>query len=385
MILSFLYRHKSFLLGIVLPACLVGAGLTVALRTESATSSRPSEAALVQSPPAQAGVTSAAGALFAGSVASRSWFAWPATGPLTSYVGPGHPTGIDIGFSYDEDSLVRAAAAGTVTFAGGSPCCDYGLHVEIEHEDGWSTLYAHFSRIGVRAGQYVEQGALLGLGGSTGFSDGKHLHFEIMYNEGYVDPLRFLPPEQVRGRPASPFSCLEAPLTIDPASRAFLNFTSSNLAGFHVIGANIEPVEPGQGEPAIVAGTDGGLDIFLDAEAALTPSGRVYDYNLALSFASESATTEVNCMLRLKTMQSFPTMVRVTRPIATPTRKPTWTPTRVPLTSTPTRVPPAATRTPIISNAAATPRGPLPTSTRAGGGSAATPRPPVAATATPRR
>jgi hypothetical protein len=189
-----------------------------------------------------------------------------------------------------------------------------------------------------------------------------------MHNEGYVDPLRFLPPEQVRRRPASAFSCLDAPITLDPASQASLNFTSANLAGFHVMGANVEPLDPGQGEPAIVARADGGLDVVLDAEAAATPSGRAYEYNLALSFASESAIAEVNCTLRLKTMQSFPTMVRVTRPIATPTRKPTWTPTRVAPASTPTRLPATATRKPS---------GPLPTATRSGGSTAAPPRSPT--------
>jgi len=381
MIPKFLARRKNFFLGILLPAFLIGSGLTVALRTESAAPSHPREAARAETPAPEAGFISAGTALFAGSVESRSLFAWPATGPLTSYVGRGHPTGIDIGFSYDEDSLVRAAAAGTVTFAGGSPCCDYGLHVEIEHEGGWSTLYAHFSKIGVQSGQHVEQGALLGLGGSTGFSDGKHLHFEIMHNEGYVDPLRFLPPKQMRGRPPSAFSCLDAPITVDPASQTSLNFTSANLAGFHVMSASVEPLDPGHGEPALAARTEDGLDIVLESEAAATASGRAYEYSLALSFASDSATTEVSCTLRLKTMQSFPTMVRVTRPIATPTRKPTWTPTRIP----PTPVPATATRKPSTSSAVSTPRAPLPTATRPGGRTAATPRPPVAPTATPRR
>ena len=81
------------------------------------------------------------------SVTRQSRFAWAATGPLTSYFGRGHPTGIDIGLGYDEDSPILASAAGTVSFAGGNACCSYGYHAIIDHEGGFSTLYAHFAEV----------------------------------------------------------------------------------------------------------------------------------------------------------------------------------------------------------------------------------------------
>jgi len=54
-------------------------------------------------------------------VVRRSQFNWPALGPITTYFGPGHPTGIDIGLDLDADSPIKASAAGTVSFAGGEP------------------------------------------------------------------------------------------------------------------------------------------------------------------------------------------------------------------------------------------------------------------------
>jgi murein DD-endopeptidase MepM/ murein hydrolase activator NlpD len=125
--------------------------------------------------------------------ASRAGFIWPATGPISSYFGPSHPLGIDIDLFSNPNAPIVAAAAGKVVFAGGDPCCSYGLYVIVEHANGYSTLYAHLSQINVVVGQQVTQGQLLGLGGRTGYATGNHLHFEVRINGTVIDPLSVLP------------------------------------------------------------------------------------------------------------------------------------------------------------------------------------------------
>jgi murein DD-endopeptidase MepM/ murein hydrolase activator NlpD len=120
-------------------------------------------------------------------------FIWPVSGPLSSYFGPGHPLGIDIDLYGQGGQPIGAARAGTVSFAGGNPCCSYGYYVVVDHGDGFQTLYAHLSGIAVAEGQYVEMGQLLGYGGTTGYSTGTHLHFEVHYSGSIVDPLAYLP------------------------------------------------------------------------------------------------------------------------------------------------------------------------------------------------
>jgi murein DD-endopeptidase MepM/ murein hydrolase activator NlpD len=120
-------------------------------------------------------------------------FIWPVTGPISSYFGPSHPLGIDIDLYNNPNAPIVAAAAGTVTFAGGDPCCSYGLYVIVDHGAGVTTLYAHLSRIAVSQGQKVTQGQLLGYGGRTGYATGNHLHFEVRINGNVIDPLTVLP------------------------------------------------------------------------------------------------------------------------------------------------------------------------------------------------
>ena len=121
-------------------------------------------------------------------------YIWPVSGPISKYFAPNHPLGIDIGLATMPGQIISAVAPGRVTFAGGDPCCSYGLYVEIDHGDGMVTLYAHLSRIDVREGDFVEQGRHLGISGDTGLSTAEHLHFEMMLHDEYVDPLAYLPP-----------------------------------------------------------------------------------------------------------------------------------------------------------------------------------------------
>ena len=96
-------------------------------------------------------------------------------------------TGIDL--AAPSGTPVRAVAPGTVTAAGEAGA--YGLKVEIKHEDGTETWYAHMSRIDASVGQVVKAGTLVGAVGATGNVTGPHLHFEVRPDGGVpVDPAR---------------------------------------------------------------------------------------------------------------------------------------------------------------------------------------------------
>jgi murein DD-endopeptidase MepM/ murein hydrolase activator NlpD len=98
-------------------------------------------------------------------------------------------SGIDIGADYGD--TVRAADNGVVIYAdwmGG-----YGKAVIIDHGNGISTLYGHNSELLVTEGQKVRKGDAISRVGSTGYSTGPHLHFEVRQNGSPTDPLAYLP------------------------------------------------------------------------------------------------------------------------------------------------------------------------------------------------
>lgn len=97
-------------------------------------------------------------------------------------------TGIDIGASYG--ARVTAAASGTVTIA--SYYGSFGNAVKISHGGGICTLYGHCSRLLVSSGQHVKKGQTIARVGSTGNSTGPHLHFSVIKNGNYVDPMNYL-------------------------------------------------------------------------------------------------------------------------------------------------------------------------------------------------
>lgn len=128
---------------------------------------------------------------------STGRFIWPMRGPITSGFGYRyHPihryrarhTGIDI--SRPTGTPIVAADGGRVIAAGWQQ--GYGKAVVILHGRGLATLYGHMSRISVSAGQTVEQGQRIGACGSTGYSTGPHLHFEVRVGGSPVNPMRYL-------------------------------------------------------------------------------------------------------------------------------------------------------------------------------------------------
>jgi murein DD-endopeptidase MepM/ murein hydrolase activator NlpD len=117
---------------------------------------------------------------------------WPVSGPITSPFGMRwgrlHP-GIDIGVPIG--TPIHAAKSGTVIYA--SWMSGYGYFVIIDHGGGFSTAYAHQSRLAVSVGEQVAQGQVIGYSGNTGESTGPHLHFETRVNGVPENPLNFLP------------------------------------------------------------------------------------------------------------------------------------------------------------------------------------------------
>jgi len=87
---------------------------------------------------------------------------------------------------------VVASDSGVVVYAGWN-ASGYGYMVMIDHGNGYQTLYAHLSKVSVSCGQSVNQGNVIGYGGSTGNSTGPHLHFEVRYMGGFVNPWWVLP------------------------------------------------------------------------------------------------------------------------------------------------------------------------------------------------
>lgn len=83
---------------------------------------------------------------------------------------------------------VLATADGTIIFAGWNTV-GYGNFVNIKHNSTYQTNYAHLSKILVKNGEHVKQGEVIGLVGSTGFSTGPHLHYEMKINGELVNPL----------------------------------------------------------------------------------------------------------------------------------------------------------------------------------------------------
>jgi len=111
-----------------------------------------------------------------------------------------HPRGHwAVDWSAAEGTGIMAAAAGKVIFTGGRAANtmgtsdrSYGLHVKVDHGNGYVTNYAHVSGFDVSVGQQVTQGQQIARVGNTGYSEAAHLHFELWKGGTRVDPSPFL-------------------------------------------------------------------------------------------------------------------------------------------------------------------------------------------------
>lgn len=109
-----------------------------------------------------------------------------------------------------------AAPIGTPILASGNGTVEeadrkgqYGNYVRLRHANGYQTAYAHMSRFGpgIRQGVKVRQGQVIGFVGTTGLSSGPHLHFEVLVNNRFVDPMQIQVPRERRltGKQAAAF------------------------------------------------------------------------------------------------------------------------------------------------------------------------------------
>lgn len=125
---------------------------------------------------------------------SQARFSWPLNQiNISSQFGRRwgrHHAGIDI--AAPTGTPVKAARSGRVIYAS-QKISGYGKMVVIRHSPNFATVYAHLSRIGVRVGDKISRGQLIGKVGSTGRSTNPHLHFEIRHRRRAVDPLLYLP------------------------------------------------------------------------------------------------------------------------------------------------------------------------------------------------
>lgn len=119
-------------------------------------------------------------------------FTWPAVGGyISSNMGKrwgSQHRGIDI--ARPSNYNILASDNGVVTATGFSG--SYGNRIVINHNNGYTTLYAHLSSISVEVGQVVEKGSVIGIMGSTGNSTGTHLHFELEKNGVLENPLAYV-------------------------------------------------------------------------------------------------------------------------------------------------------------------------------------------------
>ncbi|MBT3531332.1 MAG: M23 family metallopeptidase [Gammaproteobacteria bacterium] len=107
----------------------------------------------------------------------------PITGQLAFHGGVDFTTG-------KAGAEINTVAAGVITWSG--PRTDYGLMVEVNHGNGFTTRYAHSEKVLVEVGDIVKKGQNIALVGSTGRSTGPHVHFEVYKNGRIVDPAAYI-------------------------------------------------------------------------------------------------------------------------------------------------------------------------------------------------
>lgn len=144
-----------------------------------------------------------------------------------------HHNGVD----YDAPigSPIVAAGDGTVELISSQK--GYGKYVRIRHQGGYSTTYAHLSAEvkGLKAGQHVKQGEVIAYVGSTGYSTGPHLYYELKVGDHYVDPLKaqLNAGEKLTGSSMSSFRS-----EIDHVDKVFKQMNLTPLTGVPNIGTN---------------------------------------------------------------------------------------------------------------------------------------------------
>ena len=133
-------------------------------------------------------------------VASTEFWAWPTRTPyiITDYYGPRWGrmhNGLDVsGTGYGSplyainDGTVVGVATGHGNNMGSVGMATFGNYVDINHNNGYVSRYAHMADVYVKKGQAVRMGEIIGTMGNSGYSTGTHLHLEVFYNGQYINP-----------------------------------------------------------------------------------------------------------------------------------------------------------------------------------------------------
>lgn len=228
-------------------------------------------------------------------------FVWPAHGPLTSFMDPSHPMGIDIGLNHEVDSPIVAVARGKVSNSGYNG--SYGYFVQVDHGQGLVTLYAHLSEIFVSNGQSVGQGELLGYGGSTGKSSGKHLHFEVRQGGFLANPLELLPAQESES--SAIVSCDTGALVLDRGGVANLDFTNGMPGTARITGVSLRA----QGEtnaplPVVTLVSD--KSVRVETSAHIESIGVMPDAWYGVDLVIEDLQTfHKTCNVQVRTVMSY--------------------------------------------------------------------------------
>jgi murein DD-endopeptidase MepM/ murein hydrolase activator NlpD len=149
---------------------------------------------LQPSEPSTAGTPASTPHVEDAATAAQAMFRWPSTRREISgwtFHDPGNPAhnGLDIAAAMHDP--IRAVADGIVVFAGWGG--GYGNLIIVAHGGDWISYYAHLDEFAVKEGDEVRQQEVLGGAGTTGYSTGPHLHFELRYRGRPVDPHVYLP------------------------------------------------------------------------------------------------------------------------------------------------------------------------------------------------
>jgi murein DD-endopeptidase MepM/ murein hydrolase activator NlpD len=113
---------------------------------------------------------------------------WPTVGHRISQYYSWRHLGLDV--ANKTGTPIYSSDAGTIEFAGWST--GYGNNIIVDHGGGKKTRYAHLSKFYVEKGDSAEKGEAIGEMGSTGWSTGPHLHFEVIINGRKYNPLNYI-------------------------------------------------------------------------------------------------------------------------------------------------------------------------------------------------
>lgn len=139
----------------------------------------------VYAPPANLAVN------YGQAAASKGFCVWPSTVHIITQNFSWYHNGIDVATPWSGGMPpLFACTSGRVTRAGWDPW-GLGLHVRIDHGNGYETIYGHMSRLDVGYGQKVSRGQMIGLMGNTGNSTGPHVHYMVKYHGVAQNPLNF--------------------------------------------------------------------------------------------------------------------------------------------------------------------------------------------------